>query len=167
MSNLTQDIPTVELGAMGNATQPINLNLKATTTVYRGSIALSRSGVAVPAQNANLLSTDISWGIYENAGPGTADTGPGIVGGTTDGAVTVEVRTGTFFLASSTGADALGVTTLGKTVYVYDEQTVAATSGSATRPVAGVHIYTDSTRTDAPGIYAIKLGTNQGTGSPA
>jgi hypothetical protein len=166
MSNLTADIPIVQYGVPGNASQPVNLNVKANNTVYRGSIALTRSGVAVPAQNANLLSTDIVWGLYEHAGPGTADTGPGVVGGATDGAVTVEVKTGCFFLASSTGADALGVTTLGKTVYVYDEQTVAATSGGAARPAAGVHLYTDSTRTDAPGIYAIVLGSNESSGAP-
>jgi hypothetical protein len=166
MANLTADIPIVGLGDLGNANQPVNLNLKATTTVYRGSVAITRSGVAVPAQHSAILSTDVVWGLYEHAGPGTADTGPGITGGTVDGQVTVEVRTGTFFLASSTGADALGVTTLGKTVYLYDEQTVAATSDSAALPVAGVHIYTDSTRTDAPGIYAIKLGSNESAGSP-
>jgi hypothetical protein len=166
MAALTQDIPIVRLGTPGNETQPVNLNLKAATTVYRGSIALTRTGIAVPALNANLLSTDIAWGVYENAGAGTADTGPGILGGSVDGAVTVEVATGTFFLASSTGADALGVTTLGKTVFVYDEQTVAATSGGAARPTAGVHLYTDSTRTDAPGIYAIRLGSNESSGSP-
>jgi hypothetical protein len=166
MAALTADIPIVQYGTPGNETQPVNLNLKATTTVYRGSIALTRSGIAVPALNANLLSTDVTWGLYEHAGPGTADTGPGILGGSVDGAVTVEVTTGTYFLASSTGADLLGPTTLGKTVYVYDEQTVAATSGGATRPVAGTHIYTDSTRTDAPGIYAIRLGNNESSGSP-
>jgi hypothetical protein len=166
MAALTQDIPIVQYGTPGNESQPVNLNLKATTTVYRGSIALSRSGIAVPAINANLLSTDVVWGLYEHAGPGTADTGPGILGGSVDGAVTVEVTTGTYFLASSTGADLLGPTTLGKTVYVYDEQTVAATSSGATRPVAGTHIFTDSTRTDAPGIYAIRLGNNESSGSP-
>lgn len=166
MANLTQDIPIVEYGVPGNATQPVNLNLKASTTVFRGSIALSRSGVAVPAQNANLLSTDVVWGVYEHAGPGTADTGPGIVGGTVDGAVTVEVATGCYFLASSSGSDQLGAATLGKTVYVYDEQTVAATSGGNARPQAGVHIATDSTRTDAPGTFAILLGSNESAGSP-
>lgn len=166
MANLAADIPIVEFGTPGNENQPVNLNLKASTTVYRGSIALTRSGVAVPAQNANLLSTDVTWGVYEHAGAGTADTGPGITGGTVDGAVTVEVMTGTFFLASSTGGDQLGPTTLGKQVFVYDEQTVAATSGGAARPPAGTHIYTDSTRTDAPGIYAIRLGNNTTAGSP-
>lgn len=166
MANLSADIPIVQYGTPGNETQPINLNVKANVTVYRGSIALTRSGVAVPAQNSALQSSDVVWGVYEHAGPGTADTGPGVVGGTVDGAVTVEVVTGSFFLASSTGGDALGVTTLGKTVYVYDEQTVAATSGGGARPVAGVHEYTDSTRTDAPGIYAILLGSNKSSGSP-
>ena len=163
MANLTADIKTVRYGTPGNASQPVNLNLKATTTVYRGSIAITRSGVAVPAVNSSLLSTDVAWGVIENAGPFTADTGPGITGGSVDGAVTVEVATGTFFFASSTTGP-LGPTTLGKTVYVYDEQTVTATAGSL--PVAGVHAYTDSTRTDAPGIYAITIGSAQTTGSP-
>ncbi len=166
MANLTADVSLVEYGVPGNENQPVNLNLKATTTVYRGSIALTRSGVAVPAVNSNLTSTDVVWGLYDQAGPGTADTGPGITGGSTDGAVTVDVATGTYFLASSTGSDLLGVSTLGKVVYVYDEVTVAATNGGGTRPVAGVHIYTDSTRTDAPGTFAIKLGNQQSSGSP-
>jgi hypothetical protein len=164
MPILSADVPTVGLGDLGNANQPVNFALKAATTVYRGSIAMTRSGIAVPALNAGLsTATDVVWGVYACAGPGTADTGPGILGGSVDGAVTVEVRTGTFFLGSSTGAGALGVTTLGKTVYVYDEVTVTATSGT---PPAGVHIYTDSTRTDAPGIYAIKLGSLESSGSP-
>ena len=165
MANLTQDVGTDGLGDLGNANQPVNLNLKATTTVYRGSIALTRSGIAVPAVNSNLLSTDVAWGLYAAAGPGTAEIfGPGITGGSVDGAVTVEARTGTFFLASSTGGGALGPTTLGKTVYVYDEVTVTATAGSL--PIAGVHMYTDTTRTDCPGPYAIKLGNNESSGSP-
>jgi hypothetical protein len=166
MAALTQDIATVEYGTRGNSSQPLNFPLKANTTVYRGSIAITRSGVAVPALVANLATaTDVCWGIFDEAGPGTADTGPGITGGTVDGAVTVDVSPGTYFLASSTGSDLLGPTTLGKTVYVYDEFTVAATQNT-TRPVAGIHIYTDSTRTDAPGIYAIKLGSAQSSGSP-
>jgi len=165
MAALTADIPIVELGMPGNAAQPVNLNLKANTTVYRGSVAVSRVGIAVPALNANLLAADVVWGVYEHAGPGTADTGPGITGGSVDGAVTVEVRTGTFFLASSTGADLLGPSTIGKVVFLYDEQTVAKTVGGGL-PAAGVHIYTDPTRTDAPGIYAIRLGSDQSSGSP-
>lgn len=161
---LTADIPIVRYGTPGNASQPINLGITANATVYRGSIAATRSGYAVAMSSPQ--STDIVWGVYEQAGPGTADTGPGIVGGSTNGAVTVEVATGTFFLASSTGADQLGVTTLGKTVYVYDEQTVSATSNSSARPVAGVHMYTDTTRTDAVGPYAILIGSSQTTGSP-
>lgn len=171
MANLTADIPVERYGTPGDASQPTNLQMASgttntPTTVYRGSIAITRSGFCTPAQNSTILSTDIVWGLVEMAGPGTADTAPDISNTGASGAVTVEVMTGTFFLASSTGADALGVTTLGKTVYVYDEQTVAATSNSNARPVAGIHAYTDSTRTNAPGIYAITLGTAQSTGSP-
>jgi hypothetical protein len=159
MAALIADIP---VEGWGNEGDRVNLNLKAATTVYRGSIALTRSGIAVPAINANLLSTDVVWGLHEGAGPGTANTGPGVTGGSVDGAVTVEVLTGSYFLASSSGADLLGPTTIGKTVYVYDEQTVAATAGAG-RPVAGVHRYTDTTRTGAPGPYAIKLSSNTGS----
>lgn len=137
-----------------------NLGLKATVTVYRGSICLTDTTGYV--KNASSpASTDTCWGLIDHAGPGTIDSGPGITGGSTDGAVTVEVATGTFFLGSSTGSDQLGLSTLGTTVYVYNETLVAATNGSSSRPAAGKHIAVDTTM---PGGYAIRLGNNQSTG---
>lgn len=166
MANLTADIPTVRYGDPGNASQPLQFGIAANVTVYRGSIALTRGGFLTPAQNSGLQATDVAWGVVGDAGPGFADTGPGIAGSSTAGGVTAQVETGCFFLASSTGADQLGVTTLGKQVFVYDEQTVAATSASNARPAAGTHIYTDTTRTDSVGPYAIVLGSNTSSGAP-
>ena len=79
---LTGDVKTFRYGSPGNSTQPQNLGLTASATVYRGSIATTRSGYLVAASSPQ--STDITWGIIDKYGPGTADTGPGITGGTTN-----------------------------------------------------------------------------------
>lgn len=163
---LSADIKVVRYGT-ADGHELDNFGLAAGVTVYRGSIALT-AGVGAHAgylKNASSpLSTDICWGLIDSAGPGVIDGGPGIANtSTVDGAVLVQVATGTFFLGSSTGADQLGLTTLGSTVYVYNENTVAATSQSNTLPVAGKHIATDTTG-QYPGGYAIRLGNNQSTG---
>ena len=142
--------------------EPLNLPLGANVQVYRGSIALLAS-TGYLKNAASPASTDTCVGLIEKVGPGQIDSGPGIKGGSTDGAVTCDVAEGTFFLGSSTGGDQLGVSTIGKTVYVYNENTVAATSNGNTRPVAGVHVATDSTGR-YPGGYAIKMGPNQTIG---
>jgi hypothetical protein len=154
---LSKDVHIERYGVGGNADQPLNFGIKGSTTVYRGSIALTASGVL--KNSSSPASTDLCWGVVQQCGPESVDTGPGIVNGSSvDGVVSADVATGTFFMASGTSADQLSATTLGKTVYVIDEVTVGATSGSGTRPVAGVHVYTE-TRTQAPGNYAIKFGS--------
>jgi len=162
---LTSDVKIVRYGSPdGHELQ--NLGLKANVTVYRGSICLTAGtgGSAGYVKNASSpAATDICWGLIDSAGPGTIDGGPGITGGSTDGAVTVNVATGTFFLGSSTSSDQLSVATLGTVVYVYNETTVAATNGSSSRPAAGVHVGIDTTG-QYPGGYAIRLGSNQTTG---
>lgn len=163
---VTQDQKTVRFGVPDDH-EPLTFGLAATLKVYRGTIALTNGtggsvGYLHPA--TTLATTDVCWGLIESAGPGTIDSGPGITGGATDGAVLVNVATGSFFLGSSTGSDQLGLSTLGQTVYVYDEITVAATNGGSTRPIAGKHVATDTTG-QYPGGYAIKLGNNQTTGS--
>lgn len=141
------------------------MGLGANVTVYRGTIALSNGTGAHQGylkNAATVASTDVCWGLIDHVAPGSTaiDGAPGITGGSTDGAVSVEIAQGTFFLGSSTGSDQLGVTTLGLSVYVYNETTVAATSGGAARPIAGIHVFTDTTG-QYPGGYAIKLGSNQ------
>lgn len=157
--SLTRDQKITRFGT-ADGHEPINLGLKANATVYRGSIAVSAAGIVHPA--TTVASTDVCWGMIDHVGPGQIDGGPGITGGSTDGAVTVEIATGSFFLGSSTGADQLSVATLGATVYVYDETNVAATNGSTSRPIAGTHVGIDTTG-QYPGAYAIKLGSAQGS----
>ncbi len=161
---LTADIKTVRYG-VGDGREPANYGLGAGVTVYRGSVAvLNGTGAhqGVLKNASTVATTDIIVGIVQKVGQGCGqiDGAPGITGGATDGAVTVEVEQGTFFLGSSTGADALGVSTIGQAVYLYNENTVAATNGSGTRPIAGIHVATD-TSGKYPGGYAIKLGSNQ------
>ena len=132
---LTADVKTIRFGSPGNSTQPMNFGLTASATVYRGSIATTRAGYLVAASSPQ--STDTTWGIIDKAGAGTADINPGIVGGTTNGSVTVEIATGSFFLANGTGADAITQANVGSLVYVINETTVGLTSNGNTRPVAG------------------------------
>lgn len=167
---LTGDIKTTRFGSPGNSTQPMNQPLKAATTVYRGSIAITRSGYMVPASTPQ--STDVTWGIVDKAGPGTADVGPGIVGGTSDGSVTVEIATGSFLVANGTGADAFAQTDVGATCYVIDEKTMGKTNGSNTRPVGGEFLGLANTlapnRPDLTGMIAVKIGNAAGsTGGPS
>lgn len=161
---LSADIKTVRFGTPGNSTQPVNQPLKGSATVYRGSVAITRSGYVVAATSP-ASATDIVWGIVEKYGPGKADTGPGITDTSgVDGAVTVEIATGTFFLASDTGGGAITQADVGKTCYLLDEKTVTLTAGSL--PVAGVVEAYDTSIT-APGPVAVKLGTNTIPGGPS
>jgi hypothetical protein len=159
---LTSDIKIVRYGT-ADGHELDNFGLGSGVTVYRGSIALTAAATGYLKNAASPASTDVCWGLIDSAGPGVIDGGPGITNSGAAGAVLVQVATGTFFLGSSTGSDQLGLNTLGSVVYVYNENTVAATSGGSTRPAAGVHIAIDTTG-QYPGGYAIRLGNNQSTG---
>lgn len=153
---LSKDVHIERYGVGGNADQPLNYPLGANVTVYRGSIALTDANGNI--KNAsNPSSTDKCWGLIQQAGPESVDTGPGINNASSvAGTVTVDVETGTFFLASD---GTLGQSTVGQTVYVVNETTVSTSSSGSTRPIAGVHYAVDTTRTQPPGGYAILLGT--------
>lgn len=139
----TQDVPLLRVGAEGP--EPIAAPLKANVTVYSGTIALLDNtgylkNAAIPA------STDRIIGMIDNPTGGTyVQTGPGITGGSSDGAVWIDCATGTFLLQSGTAGDALSEATAGTTVYVINETTVGATNGSGTRPVAGIQLPIDPT----------------------
>lgn len=157
---LTADIKIIEYGSP-DPRSIFNAPLPTGVTVYRGSIALTNGPLSsvTPGslKNASVpTSTDVCWGVLDKYGPGTADTGPGMVGGT---GVTCDVRQGTFGLLSGTGADLLSASTLGQTVYVINETTVGATSGSGTRPVAGVHVSLPTPQASA--YQFIRLGSTQ------
>jgi hypothetical protein len=153
---LTQDVHKERYGNSDDA--PYNLPLGASVTVYRGSIALTNT-LGYLKNASSPSSTDTCWGLIDQCGPESVNSGAGIVNGTTSGAVTADIATGTFFLASGSGADQLSQSTYGSTVYVINETTVGLTSNGSTRPIAGIHVYTEAAgRFQAPGNFAIKLG---------
>ena len=160
---LTADIKIVRYGTPGNATQPANQPVTANAQLYRGAIALTRSGYCVEATSPQ--STDVCWGLYEEYGPGFADTIPGILGGSTNGAVTVEIATGAFYLQNGTAGDLIGQANVGALCYVINENTVGLTSNGGTRPVAGA-ILSVQQPPNTTGMVAVKMGTNKGAGGP-
>lgn len=146
----------------GDGHEPVNQGITHGVTVYRGTFAVTRAGYLI-SPDAAVHAGDKVWGVIDSAGPGTANTGAGIAGDTnTDGAVTAEIQTGSFYFYSSTGADALSAGDLGSTVYVFDGVTVAKTQGD--RPIAGTLMAIDTTQ---PGGYVVNVGNAPpGTGSP-
>ena len=58
--------------------------------------------------------------------------------GGADGAKTVQVRRNKAFKFKNHGADLIAQASLGKTCYIVDDETVAATNGANTRSAAGV-----------------------------
>lgn len=60
------------------------------------------------------------------------------------GAVTVQYRKGTFLFNNSASGDMIARANIGASCYIVDDNTVALTSGSGTRSVAGTVIDIDS-----------------------
>lgn len=148
---LTQNTFVFRYGS-GEPDQPTAYPVGATQQLYYGEVALlSGSGAVTTGYLKNAASpgsADLVVGMIGDPAGGTAvDTGSGIVGGATDGAVWDNVQTGAFFFQSGTGADQLSAATNGKTVYYGGENSsgplAMATSGSSTRPVLGVQIAQD------------------------
>lgn len=158
MTALSKDVFVNRSGVEG-LHEPLAAPLGSAVTVYSGSIALSRAGYLANASAPQT--TDVVLGLIGNPAGGTyTKTGPGIVGNGSQGAngVWVEILTGSFILASGTGADALTEANVGADVYVIDEITVGATSGSSTRPVAGkmMPITPDITSGYVPVLFTIR-----------
>lgn len=135
--------------------------LGSAVTVYSGSVAATRSGYLANMSVPQI--TDVVLGLVGNPAGGTyVKTGPGIVGNGSQGAngVWVEVLTGSFILASGTGADALTEADVGATVYLIDEVTVGKTDGSSSRPTVGK---LQPITPDIASGYVPILFTNRGT----
>ena len=165
---LTSDILTTSYGpAFSRVEYPVGKG-SAGQTLYRGSFTAVSGGTTVTQgylkNMATPAATDLVVGIVDDYGPscGLANTGPGLIApNTSNGAVTANVRQGTFIVASGTGADALSITNLQTSVYLINETTVGATSGSSSRPVAGLLVATPATDASIPtGFCAVAVGTN-------
>lgn len=110
-----------------------NRAVAATKKIFEGSlVCLSATGFATPGAVATTLKAD---GIALKTVDNTAGA---------DGAVFVEVRKGTFRFANSAAGDLITRADIGTTCYVVDDQTVAKTTGGATRSVAGTVVDVDA-----------------------
>lgn len=144
---LTKDCHTVEYGIPdGNGGQLVAYPVGANQQLYSGAVALlSGSGSVTTGYLKNAASpgsADLVLGIIGDVAGGTAvETAPGILGGSTDGAVWVNVRTGAYFVQNNTGGAAVTVANVGKNVYYSGETSSGpqlASSGSGTLPVLGI-----------------------------
>lgn len=171
---LTGDIIKVRYGSPIDH-QPLEFAVgkgSAGQTLYRGSVAAISGGTTVTQgylkNMATPASNDVVVGLVDGYGPscGQANTVPGIGGAvlnTADGVLTAQVVTGTFLLLAGTGSDALTITNLQTQVYLINEDTVGATSGSSTRPIAGLLVQVPATDASIPtGYVAVQLGTQNG-----
>ncbi|MBB4819244.1 hypothetical protein HNP29_002634 [Pseudomonas alcaligenes] len=101
--------------------------LAANARIYAGSIVcLDASGNAVPGSTATTLKVrGLAQEQIDNTG-GAA------------GAKRIETRRGVFQLANSASTDQITRAEIGSQCYIVDDQTVAKTSATNTRSVAGV-----------------------------
>jgi predicted anti-sigma-YlaC factor YlaD len=146
MSGVTYDFPYTRYGT-ADGHQGTSNPLGASQTVYVGEVALlSGSGSVSTGFLKNAAtpgSADLVVGMINTAAGGTyVPTQPGITNSGADGAVWVNIATGTFFFQSGTGSDQLTQALVGNTVYYGGENTSGplafATSHSSTLPVLGV-----------------------------
>ena len=121
-----------ELKTLGRA-------MAAGVKIFEGSlVALTAAGYATPGATATTL-------IADGLALETVDNSAGIAA-----AKTVEVERGCFNFANSAAADAITVGEIGDDCYIVDDQTVAKTSGGATRSIAGKII-----DVDAAGVWVL------------
>jgi hypothetical protein len=101
--------------------------MAADTTLFQGAMVglHTTNGVLHPAAaNTSLRILGVTDGNYDNAGGSAGD-------------VEARVLRGAWPMANSASADEIGVADIGADVFAVDDQTVAKTNGSSTRPVAG------------------------------
>jgi len=96
------------------------------TRIFAGAIVcLNAAGVAVPGSTSTTLKVR---GIAQEQ----VDNRDGV-----DGALSIESRRGVFQVDNSSGADQITRADIGSNAYIVDDQTVAKTSATNTRSVAG------------------------------
>lgn len=177
MSALSAARNTKEISPLASFTGPVAADVKC----YGGGIAVrDSSGNLKPAETATGL---VVMGRFED----TADNTDGLAA-----AITASYKPGIYRWANSSSADEITKAEIGDNCYVVDDQTVAKTSGGATRSVmgkivdvddVGVWVETGVAITLAPGGALLaasnlsdlgsaatartNLGVNVGMGTPA
>lgn len=136
----------------------------AATTIYGGSIVvLDSSGWAKPGVTATGL---VVAGRAEERVVNAGDSGD----------LSIKVRAGVFRYANSAAADLITKAEIGDNCWLVDDQTVAKTSGSATRSIAGLIVDVDDqgvwvlmgrAMTVAPGGALLAANNLSDLGTPA
>lgn len=133
MTALSQARPVVQIE--GRQSNP---PVKGATTIHQGGLVVMDTGLAVPGRAAlGLIAVGVAQQTVVNAGA--------------DGAKKVPTERGTFKFANL-GADAVTAADIQKDCYIVDDQTVAKTSGSNTRSIAGKVI-----EVEADGVF-VRVG---------
>lgn len=125
MTALAAPKKTPNLGSEGVVPRVHDLSVKASSSIYAGALVVMNAGYAAKATTATGL---IAAGVAQE----TVDNSSG-----SNGDKKVRVHTGTFKFKNSSSTDQIGVTEIGKDVYIVDDQTVAKTDGSSSRSRAG------------------------------
>ena len=121
MTAMTQDRNTPARDA-----KDFQFPMAASVLIYAGAmVAINSSGYATKGQTATgLRGAGVAQEHADNATGAASD-------------ISVKVRRGCFRFANSASGDAITLADVGSDCYMVDDQTVAKTSGSNTRSVAG------------------------------
>lgn len=125
MTAATKSLKITTRGAL--RLELLTVAVAAATTIYKGTlVARNASGYAVPAsEDTSLVVVGVARGEADNADGAAA-------------AINVDVLVGCFLLNNSAGGDAISSDDIGRVCYVADDNTVALTSDSGARPIAGI-----------------------------
>lgn len=99
--------------------------VEADAVIYHGALVVLHDGYA---RQGGVATDYIAVGIAKKSVDAT---------GLSSGDETIEVEEGIFLFENSEAGDAIGITEIGKVCFIVDDQTVAKTSGTNTRSVAG------------------------------
>ena len=103
----------------------------ATTTCYQGTIAcIDATGYATPGATSTTLK---AVGRFEET----------LINAGSAGAVSINVRAGVYRWENSASTDTITIADVGNDCYIVDNQTVAKTSGTSTRSIAGKVVKVD------------------------
>jgi len=139
MANVTAERSVIRYGA-DNDVLPfkINLGMSASTKIFKGAMVGADQLAATKGQavKGGAAVTQMVIGVAEQ----TVDNSSGAAN-----ALTIDVRSGVFWLNNSASTDAITLQHLGHPCYAVDDQTVALTDNGGTRPFAGVVVNIDAT----------------------
>lgn len=133
MSALTGGRNTKQLGVDKVILDNVDVLQAANTKIFEGAlVALSATGFGQPGATSTTLTAVGVAHLDPNIGNVSDSTG------LADGILTIRVGQGVFLFANSSAGDLIAQAQVGTLCYIVDDQTVAKTSGSSTRSIAGV-----------------------------